>query len=129
MLIGPARPRESPLLAVDRSADGFFGLDIEDVAPLVLALQALGSLAVVADRETAQIDFSEHVFKRRFRQHLDVFHASRDALPIPLHVVDELLLEAKPLGEVDHDREIGPCLEHGINDLVSPLEIAVGISA
>ena len=42
MFVAPARPRQTPLLAIDRSADGFFGLDIEDVSPLMLALQTLG---------------------------------------------------------------------------------------
>ncbi len=129
MLVGPTRPGQAPLLAIDRSADGFFGLDIEDVSPLMLALQALGRLAIVANRETAEIDFSQHVFKGRFRQSLDVFHARRNTLPIAFHVMHELLSEAKPLGEVDHDGEIGSRLENRVNDSLVPLEVAVGVSA
>ena len=84
---------------------------------LHVGLQALWALAGVANGPDRAVDFAQDVFDHGFIHALDLLH---------LVVLDQLLVEAQLLRQLVHDHVVGTAFPQRLDDLLAPLQRAVG---
>ena len=112
-----ARPRQSVIVAVARTAARAQRLHVERRLVLHVQLEPLRRLPGVADRERALVDFLQDRLGRRLVPAVLVLHH--------LVVLGELLVEAELLGERDHQRVVGLRFEQRLDHLLAPLQRTV----
>ena len=109
----PARPGQAVIVALVRTGRGLLREHVEVFLVRHVRLQPLRRLAAVAGGEAAAIDLAQNVLGRRqVVRHLDVLE----------HQVGE----AKLLGEEIHHLVVVLRLEDRLDDLLAPLERAIG---
>ncbi|EWH03777.1 hypothetical protein Q427_01370 [Halomonas sp. BC04] len=109
----PAGPGQAIVVAIGRAAFGAQVLETEGVPVLLVSLETLRTLAGVTHGPHATVDFAKDIFDQRF-------------LAVDLDMAGELVGEAELLGEQVHDLMVGTGFEQRLDDLVTPLQRAVG---
>ena len=109
----PARPRQTVVVAIGRTALGTQVLKTEGVPVLLVLFQPLWALAGVADGPHTSVNFTQYVFDHRsIAIHRDVFH--------------ELIAKAELIGKQVHDFVVRLRFKQRLDDLVTPLNRAIG---
>ena len=109
----PARPRQAVVVALVRAGRGLLREHVEVFLIRHVRLQPLRRLAAVAGRPAAAVDLAEDVLGDR--------HVVLD-----LDVLEHLVGEAELLGEEIHHLVVVLGLEDRLDDLLAPLDRAVG---
>ena len=109
----PARPRQTVVVAIGRAALGTQVLKTEGVPVLLVLFQALWALAGVTDGPHTSVNFTQNIFDQRL-------------VAVHFIVLDQLITEAQLAGKQVHDFMVGLGLEQRFDDLVTPLDRAIG---
>ena len=109
----PARPRQAVVVALVRAGRGLLREHVEVVLVRHVRLQALRRLAAVAGRPAAAVDLAQDVLGHR-------------QVVLDLDVLEHLVGEAELLGEEIHHLVVVLRLEDRLDDLLAPLDRAVG---